>query len=218
MSDAGRIPVVIALALTGILAGGALAAVAGAQEDGAMGVEAEHSVELYPETPEAATATRNPITVGFNGRVYQGGWWLGRIGERALTADEQFIVDVLEGNRERSPEEVLELWHPAERDDLRELVTNPEIFEKNRRFYRGVADSALVAKVLYGSYSLFFVQHVGADFEDFIKVYPIVESRGEYYLTNALQADPVFQYFATAYAETLDLVERPASEGGEGGA
>lgn len=189
----------------------------GAQSEGGrdVGVQSTQSMTFYPKVAGGGRAEENPVTVSFNGRTYEGGWWLSRIEESALTEAESFLANAIEANRDLSPDEVLELWNPPERDEVRSMVSDPEMFAANRRFYRGIEDSALVAKILYGPYILFYVQHVGA-FNDFIKEYPVVETGSGYYLTNALQADPVFQYFSTAYVESLELVEPPEREGADG--
>lgn len=189
----------------------------GAQSEGGrdVGVQSTQSMTFYPKVAGAGRASENPVTVSFNGRTYEGGWWLSRTEDSALTEAETFLANVIETNRDLSPDEVLELWNPPERDEVRSMVSDPEMFAANRRFYRGIEDSALVAKILYGPYILFYVQHVGA-FDDFIKEYPVLQTDTGYYLTNALQDDPIFQYFSTAYVERLELVERPEREGADG--
>lgn len=178
-----------------------------------------HSVALLP--PGAPEGAENPVTVSFRGFVYGDGAWLSQRREAGVapTPAEAFLTEALKTYREGTLADVLELWLPEDRPGVQKLFTDPEIFEQNQSFYRRLADSALVARVLYGpSYVLLFVQHTGSGFEDFVKVYPLVEDGGRYYLTNRLQADPVFVYFSTAYKDSLPLREKPQPRDENGGA
>jgi hypothetical protein len=193
---------------------------AAAQAGGPGGGNSLESVELLP--PGVPEGAENPVTLSFRGLIYgEGAAWLSQRREAGVapTPAEAFLIEALETYREGTLADVLELWLPEDRPGVQKLFADPEIFEQNQSFYRRLADSALVARVLYGpSYLLLFVQHTGSGFEDFVKVYPLVEDGGRYYLTNRLQADPVFVYFSTAYKDSLPLREKPQPRDENGGA
>ncbi len=167
------------------------------------GVGTTYSVELRPQ---GSTEGDGPaITVTFEGKLYEGDWWLSSIAneKRPLQADEQLIVDYLGVNRSGTAEDVLTLWQPEEREEVAQMVLDPQIFEANRSLFVDMTDSAFVAKLRYGAYTLFFIQHDSRGVGSRINAYPVKEIDGAFYVTNELQADPVFQYFTTAYIKTL---------------
>lgn len=229
MTQTARLPMTIFSLLLLALSWGP-GAPAWAQAPQAGGGDAEItrlSVEFLPAA--AAEDAPHSVTVQFDGRTYGEDAWFSRLkaraeaGEVALSEVQSFLVEAMEVYRQGSLEEVAELWLPEDRAKLLELFEDPEIFSRNQTFYRNLSDSAFVAEVLYGpSYVLVFVQHSGEGFEDFIKEYPLIRNDGELYLTNRLQADPVFMYFTTAFKEDLDLRQPPRAgddtEGGDDGA
>ncbi len=170
------------------------------------------SVEFFPEGGEGA----HPITIHFDGELYARDLWFGAGLDPGpeLTPAERAMVEVVAINRDGSQAELLEIWHPAERAALGEMIGNPDLYRSNQQLYQRMGPSAFVARVLYGaSYVLFFIQHSRPGVGDFIKVYPLVHEGERYFLTNRLQGDEVYQYFSTAFAEGLTLKQQPQSNG-----
>jgi hypothetical protein len=199
-----RVLVALSLALP-------LAATAMASQEPAPEVR---TVELFPGSTDGPP--ENPVTLTFRGRFFAEGGWLSRLEDTdaELTASQRFLASALETYRAGTLEEVLTLWLPEDRAGVSELFADPDIFRQNQAFYRRLLDTAFVGEMWYGpSYKLLFVQHTGSGFEDFIKVYPLIEVDGKLLLTNRLQADPVFVYFANAYKDSLPLQERAQGEG-----
>lgn len=193
-------PVAVAALLATIACGGR----AHGQE---AGETKRQEVEFYPARTEVK---KHPVTLSFDAKVYPKGSWFSKLQEKgALGADEKFLVGSVKANADGTLDDVLALWLPEERDEIRKLASNTELWEGNRNFYRMIRASAFVSKIFYGAYVIFFVEHTGTGFEPMIKPYPVKEVDGRYYFTNALQDDPIFQYFTTAYAKTLPVAKAP---------
>jgi hypothetical protein len=166
------------------------------------------TIEFYPPLTQGKT---HPVTLSFDAHVYSGN---SRFQELAkdpsqLTEDEKFLISVVQANTSGSGADIVALWEPNEREEVKQLVNDNELFVGNRAFYTKIQDSTLRAKIYYGSYILFFVEHSGEAFAPLIKEYPVKATGSGYYLTNALQSDPVFQYFVTVYSKTLPLKTKP---------
>ncbi len=170
--------------------------------------QTEHRVEFRPPGEAAAGP---PIVLSFQGELYDdASFWFSQLAGRkaGLGAAEAFVLEVVATNRDGEPDDVVGLWSPAAEAEIRASVEDPSLWQRNREMSLRMVDSALRAQVLYGPYILMFVQHSSDAFEDFVSVYPLLEQGGRYYLTNALQADPIYRFFVQYYRERL-LIERP---------
>lgn len=83
------------------------------------------------------------------------------------------------------------------------MASDPKLFEANRRLFSSIAKSYLKAKIYYGTYVIFSVKHLDRTSGERLKDYPIKKVQGEYFLTNTLREDPVFQYLTTKYINKL---------------
>lgn len=162
--------------------------------------EGRITVEFFP----AGDADKsNPVVLSFSGKLYDN-LPLPEPGEPSTLADdEKFIAKVIATNRRGSLEELLQLWNPAERADIRRLASDPQAFDANRKFYTSIGKSFLKAKIYYGSYAIFIVRHTDGVSGEVMKDYPLKKVGDEYLLTNALSNDPVFQYLTTKYLSKL---------------
>lgn len=191
MDDLRRLAVLTVLMLT-------MGALVAAQEPAGQ----RASLSFYPPGPGPKI---NAITLTFTGRVYDRGAWLKRMAEQKqkLEADEEFLVRVIATNQNGSNTEILELWDPAEKTDIQSSLDNPQESEKNRALFRNIEDTALIAKVYYGQYLFFVVQHSGALIKNVVQVYPIRVSGNKYMLTNRLQDDAMLQFLYFVYGEQI---------------
>lgn len=155
-------------------------------------------IELYPEGQHS-----NPAVLSMTGERYQGNPLIPMPPEsRAGSPEIQFLGQLISTNANGSLEDVLRLWDPKDREAIRKIASDPTIFEGNRNFYRSITVSRLMARVSYGTYDIFFVQHTTQS-RTVVKDYPVIHVNGSLMNTNALQKDPVFVYLSTKYAQIL---------------
>ncbi len=176
------------------LAVGLLLALAGSA------AETPHTIkiELYPEGQHT-----NPAVLYVTGERYEGNPLIHMPPDSSTSSPEmQFLGQVIFTNANSSLDDVLRMWDPRDRDTIRQVASDPSLFEGNRNFYRSITSSRLLARVSYGTYDIFFVQHITQN-RTVVKDYPVTHVNGALMNTNALQSDPVFVYLSTRYAQVL---------------
>lgn len=155
-------------------------------------------IELYPEGQHT-----NPAVLYVTGERYQNNPLIHVPPDSSTSTPEmQFLGQVILTNSNGSVDDVLRMWDPRDRDAIRKLASDTSIFEGNRNFYRGITSSRLLARISYGTYDIFFVQHIAQN-RTVVKDYPVTHVNGALMNTNALQSDPVFVYLSTRYAQVL---------------
>jgi hypothetical protein len=155
-------------------------------------------VELYPEGQHS-----NPVVLSVTGERYTSNQLIPVPPNSGAGAPElQFLGQLIAANANGSLQDVLSLWDSRDREAIRKLASDPAVFEGNRNFYRGITSSHLLARISYGNYDIFFVQHITKT-RTIVKDYPVVHVNGALMATNALQNDPVFVYLSTKYAQAL---------------
>lgn len=161
--------------------------------------ETRVTIEFYPKGEEAEKT--NPIVLSFNGTVYTELPLLGT--DQNLQDAEKFLTKAIVVNRSDSLDEIAALWNPKERQALRSLASDPRLLDANRKFYSTISKSYLKAKIHYGTYVILVIKHLDTVSGVVWKDYPIKKIGSEYFLTNELQEDPVFQYLTTKYIRKL---------------
>lgn len=162
--------------------------------------ETSHTIkiELYPDGQHT-----NPAILYVTGERYQDNPLIHMPQDSSNSSPEmQFLGQVIFTDANGSLDDVLRMWDPRDRDAIRKVASDPSIFEGNRNFYRSITSSRLLAKVSYGTYDIFFVQHIAQN-RTVVKDYPVIHVNGALMNTNALQSDPVFVYLSTRYAQVL---------------
>ena len=155
-------------------------------------------IELYPEGQHT-----NPAVLYVTGDRYQDNPLIHMPQDSSNSSPEmQFLGQVIFTDANGSLDDVLRMWDPKDRDAIRKVASDPTLFEGNRNFYRSITSSRLLAKVSYGTYDIFFVQHITQN-RTIVKDYPVTHVNGALMNTNALQSDPVFVYLSTRYAQVL---------------
>jgi len=155
-------------------------------------------IELYPEGQHT-----NPAVLYVTGDRYRDNPLIHMPQDSSNSSPEmQFLGQVIFTDANGSLDDVLRMWDPKDRDAIRKVASDPSIFEGNRNFYRSITSSRLLAKVSYGTYDIFFVQHITQN-RTVVKDYPVTHVNGALMNTNALQSDPVFVYLSTRYAQVL---------------
>jgi hypothetical protein len=157
-------------------------------------------IELYPEGQRT-----NPAVLYVTGDRYQDNPLIHMPQDSSMSnssPEMQFLGQVIFTNANGSLDDVLRMWDPRDRDAIRKVASDTSIFEGNRNFYRGITSSRLMARISYGTYDIFFVQHISQN-RTVVKDYPVTHVNGALMNTNALQSDPVFVYLSTRYAQVL---------------
>ncbi|GFO57665.1 hypothetical protein GMSM_46720 [Geomonas sp. Red276] len=164
--------------------------------------------EIYPR----GAVKENPVTVCINGYMYKDSWWFDQVKAGMFTpsADERFMMKVVDVNTNGTPDDQLTLWPQDERQDTYMSVSDPIFFAGNQGYYKRIPYSAFLAKIAYGPYTIFFIQHSGPEEKDEIYTYPVVNISGTYYCTNKMKSDPIFLYLTEQVKEYLTLKARPA--------
>ena len=158
------------------------------------------TVDLYPA---GELEKVNPVTLSFSGKVYENLVLSDSPEKPNLSEDEKFLAKAIAINKSGTLEDVLSIWSPSERPSIRKVAEDPKIFEANRKFYSTIEKSSLKAKILYGTYTIYIVNHSDRVSGERLKEYPVKKVDGQYFLTNALSEDPVFQYITTKYMKKL---------------
>lgn len=171
----------------------------------AVGSDKQVTVLLYPENDIPQI---NPVTLTLKGKTYGAEGWFDRIPPGAATPGEKVIVDAINALKHGTWQEVLKGWAPDEQDEEKRYLDNAEGFRKSQSYAKTITASAFLAKVIYGHYEIFVVQHEIGGEGSKIRVYPTINNNGRYFLTNLLKSDPVYQYISYAYAKSLPVKKR----------
>jgi hypothetical protein len=136
----------------------------------------------------------NPAIIGFNGKLYTENIWLEDVSSGKMQAeyDETFIANVLAANQSGTAADVLATWNPSERSQMSVYINNPNLFTANKNWNNNVKNSALLAKIYFGNFTIFAVQHTMKDTTVTVKMYSIISANGSNYMTNLLSSDPMY--------------------------
>ena len=115
----------------------------------------------------------------------------------------KFVATLAEANASGVPGRILALWRDSEKANIERKLADPRMAEANRNLYSQIKTTELLAYIEYGSYQLLFVRHEGTGPGIMIRTYPVIESGGRLYLTNALQEDTVFANLSTIFEREL---------------
>jgi len=149
------------------------------------------TLNVYPIN---TTVNINYANIVLTGKLYAEDIWLESISDGITQAapDETFIASVVKMNRNGLQADVLNTWNPDERSKMSSYVNNAVMFSKSQNWYKAVKYSAFLAKMIYGEFTVFAVQHSMQSGSNIILLYPIKNVSGSYYLTNQLSEDPIF--------------------------
>jgi hypothetical protein len=165
--------------------------------------------EIYPH----GVIKQNPVTIYLNGNIYKESWWFDEVkaGKFQPSADESFMMKVVDVNTHGSLDDQLTLWPQDERQDTYNTLKDPLFFSGNQGYYKRIPYSAFLAKIAYGPYTIFFIQHSGPEEKAEIFTYPVVNIGSSYYLTNKMKSDPMFVYLTEQIKEFLTMKTRPVA-------
>ena len=152
-------------------------------------------VEIFPPGQQGVGP---PVTVMFTGHLYA------KEASSATTSEEKFLISVVEANRTGNVDDVLRVWDESEHANIKRMATDEKLWSGNRTYYQKVTETKFVARVHYGQFLIFVVNHVFADGTESVKSYPLKRLGNRLVLTNELSRDPVFAYLISSYVQTLN--------------
>lgn len=169
---------------------------------------AEVSLQLLPDN---VTSSDNAIKVSFNGQFYTDSWWFSEITAKQYipSLDEQFIIKVIDKYSTGTLDAILTLWPDDEKQEVKDLFSDKTALDGSQGFYTRVKDSAFIAKVFYGPYTVFLIQHSGNEIGDTILEYAIVNLNGNYFMTNKLKEDTVYVFLIDKIKKDIKLKVLP---------
>jgi hypothetical protein len=163
------------------------------------------SVRFFPED---GSKTDNPVSLIFKGKTYPTNGWFDEItAAGTATPEEQFVINVVALNRSGSLSNIQSLWGTDEQDQISDLADS-RMFAGNQAFFRRITGSAFLAKILYGDYIIFLVQHDVQGYGSMVKEYPLRKRSGKLFLTNRLVDDAVYMFASSNYSKSLPLKKR----------
>lgn len=163
------------------------------------------TVKLFPEN---GSTTDNPVTMTFTGKTYTTNGWFDEVtAAGTATPEEQFVINAVALNRNGSLANIQGLWGADEQDQISYLSDSRQ-FAGNQAFFRRISASAFLAKILYGDYIIFLIQHDVKGYGSMVKEYPLRKSSGKLFLTNRLVDDAVYMFASLNYSKTLPLKKR----------
>lgn len=177
-----------------------------------LGAQPSYAADLKVNFYPAGDKQVNPVSLLFKGKLYPEGWWFDEVAKGVYPAsdDEKCMIKIFNTLKNGTQEEILNLWAPSERDAMKPDIFNANLFSGSRGYYKNIQYAAFMAKIEYGSYIIFLVQHTGPRIGDDINDYIIRKIDGNYYQTNDLKSDPVALYITQKYGETLSHKIRKA--------
>lgn len=147
------------------------------------------SVQFSPEGN-----TSSPININFKGKIFDQSRTYANIKlDENASEVEKLLVRHLEANQAGDKTLILSDWDPKHREDIQRDLDDPELFNSSKAVFDNITSSRYVAFVMYGNYSLNYVEHTITGLETNIQtVYPVIHENDNLYLTNDLQEDFFF--------------------------
>ncbi len=154
--------------------------------------------------PKNGSATGSPIKVTLKGKTYtENGWFDQMVDTGRAAPDEKFIIEAVSKYKAGKFKEVKGQWMPDEQDEFANSYKDPEQYANSQSYFRRVTRSKFVAKIFYGNYEIFFVQHEVEGYGSNTMPYTIKKVKGRFYFTNKLASDPIYSYLLAKYANFL---------------
>lgn len=160
----------------------------------------EVTIKFYPDAQ--TNAKTNPVSLSFSGNLYKDKPLLeqGKPRSLKLSAAETALAKFLDVNAKGTPDEVLEVWNPPERESIKAMVAKPDLFARNKAINANISETRMVARINYGVFTLFFVEHKWMTSDYKVRLYAFTEKDSQYFATNLLTSD----FFYSRIASTLE--------------
>lgn len=129
----------------------------------------------------------------FEGRAFEPALALHQPAAPDALPGELFLRRVIATNREGGVDDLLALWAPSDREAMRPRISGSQAnLDRNRSIFRNMKESRLRAEMAYGSYTLYFVEHVLTSGQSFFNIYPTLRTQDQVFLTTRLESDATF--------------------------
>lgn len=141
----------------------------------------------------------NPINVSFSGKLYKKGNGISLTEKKTLDNSEQFLRYAIHVYKTGTIKEIIELWHPDEREKL-EFLGKDEFHIKEKRHLNvgNAIEVRLLSRISYGDMLIYHVLAKGLEKNKLIR-YALTTSkkRGDnrYFLTKKLQNRSEYHLF-----------------------
>jgi hypothetical protein len=159
-------------------------------------VEGNVVIRFYPDIPSAEK--KSPVSLSFSGELYKErpSLSLANTSTAKLPAPEKALSKFIDVNANGTEDQVVALWIPSERESMKEMISKGEIFTRNKALFATITQSRLVARLNYGSFILFYVEHERSPSQYNVSLYTFTEKDGRYFATNALSKDFFYSQIA----------------------
>lgn len=109
------------------------------------------------------TIGNSNIAIEFDGKIFDKSNTFSniqkRMDESKASEEEQFIWAYIESNKQPDKEVILSYWDPRDKEGVAQMMSDPEAFRANSAFFKNIISSNLMATMVHGEYTLFFVHH-----------------------------------------------------------
>ena len=136
--------------------------------------------------------------MSFSGKIYKDRPLLEQaspMGDK-LSAAEVAVMKFVEVNAKGTAAQVVELWNPAERENIKNVISKEDIFTRNQALFSTITESRLVARMNFGQFIIFYVEHKRPPSDYKVKLYTFTEKDGRYFATNMLSSDFFYSQIA----------------------
>ena len=168
----------------------------------------EATIKFFPDiqAKENSKEKINYVTVSFPGTIYKDKPTFDqkKLNGSKLEAEEAFMIRFIDANARGEPEQVLDMWNPPERADIKERIAKGDIFKRNQALHTSIAESRFVARMNYGPFILLYVEHYRPPSDYRVKLYPILNKDGQYFATNLLTHDFFYNRIAADLEQYFD--------------
>jgi len=144
-----------------------------------------------------------PVVIEFYGAIY-GSAKAVEVSASSNSGIARFINRVINANASKDKQAMLAMWSDRDKSDIDQLVSRPDLLEKNSALFRNIRSSKLVGYMEYGKYVICYVKHdIQGMPKPYLKTYPLVLKGEDYLLTNDLSDDFVFSKLSYNLGEYL---------------
>lgn len=150
----------------------------------------------YETSPQVITlplsSEKNSVSLSFNGAIFDSDN-APLISESSSNEINVFIYKIIQANKNKSPEEILKLWQPEDKNEIKSLMSNAKYLERNSAFFRNIKNSRLMGYIEYGDFIICYIEHdVKGMSSLYLKSYSIIIDNNKLFQTNKLSNSFIF--------------------------
>ncbi len=157
------------------------------------------TIDFYPDDDKS---TGNPISLTLIGERYKSNTYLSTVKGNASQGILK-LKKFIDMNKLGDVDEIAKLWAPDERARVVNLLSDSELLNKNKKSFEYIVKSRLIAKIQYGQYTLYVVEHESKYSPSYLKIYPLVGEGEDMYMTNALSKDFIYSQLVFGLSQKI---------------